>query len=188
MNIGGLGNMNETNATKVLGYVDAPLWTNIDATFTSVSILLTGFTLFFAFRNWYNNKKQLESIKIYLRIKLVNKKILLEEYLSRKDARRSELQGILANQLIKGVTRYNIDYLGNKLYFDNINELQKSKTNVLIIEIENDEIGQFADFIVARLGNDYIVEIKKYIDEFLLQDEGKPTKKLKQETIRKLNL
>ena len=78
-----------------------------------ITILVAFITLFFVIRNWLNNRKQLKAIKIYFFIKYLDKKILIDDKLTRKDARRSEIQGVLGNKLIKGVPRYDIDYLSN---------------------------------------------------------------------------
>ena len=53
--------MSDLNTT--LAWFSSPEWTGIDGGFTAVSILITSFTLFFTFRNWLNNRKQLKKIK-----------------------------------------------------------------------------------------------------------------------------
>ena len=96
-----------------------------------ITILVAFITLFFVIRNWLNNRKQLKAIKIYFFIKYLDKKILIDDKLTRKDARRSEIQGVLGNKLIKGVPRYDIDYLSNESYFNNVFEIQKVRNHII---------------------------------------------------------
>ncbi len=154
-----------------------------------ITILVAFFKLFFVYKNWKNNKKQLKAIKIYLLIKCLDKKILIDDKLTRKDARRSEIQGILGNKLIKGITRYDIDYLANERYFNNVFEIQNAKVDELIIEIDDDEIGQFSDLIVSKLDENEIQEVRNHIITFITycDSKNKPVK-LKDSTKNKLNI
>jgi NADH:ubiquinone oxidoreductase subunit 5 (subunit L)/multisubunit Na+/H+ antiporter MnhA subunit len=167
------------------------MWASVDAVFTLVSIVLTAFTLFFSFRNWRNNKKQkkmnLEKIYIKFYIKKLKKEITIKPYLIRKFFSRQEIQGILANQLIKGVSRYDIDYISHDKYFSDTYKIQTSTKSELIITIEDDEIGQFADTIVMQITDEEAIKIKKTIIDFVKIDDGKPKKKLKNTTLKKLN-
>jgi hypothetical protein len=153
-----------------------------------ITIVVAFITLFFVLRNWNNNKKQLKAIKIYFKIKCLGKYILIEDKLTRKDARRSEIQGILANKLIKGVTRYNIDYLGSEQYFKYIFDLQNTKIDYVIIELENDELAQFADLIIDNLEKKEIFKIKNSITDFMNSPSEILKKGLKNITVEKLGL
>ena len=101
--------------------------------------------LFFTFINWKNDKKQLQKVGIYFKIKSGDKEIPIDTNLSRKDCQRSEIQGILRTKLIKEKNFYNIDYLSTSQYVENIFKIQNSQIpdNKLIIYLEDDELTQF---------------------------------------------
>ncbi|MDK2083297.1 hypothetical protein PT502_05715 [Aliarcobacter butzleri] len=154
-----------------------------------ITILVAFITLFFVIRNWLNNRKQLKAIKIYFFIKYLDKKILIDDKLTRKDARRSEIQGVLGNKLIKGVPRYDIDYLSNESYFNNVFEIQNTKIDELIIEIDDDEIGQFSDLIVSKLDENEIQKVRNHIITFIANCDSKNNPvKLKDSTKSKLDI
>jgi hypothetical protein len=136
--------MNDINTTKeVLGYFQELTWTNIDASFTVVSILLTLLTLFTVIKNYFYNKKQLQVVEVYFNLISNNREVPVDIYLSRKDCRRSEVQGILRTKLIKGRTFYEVDYLANKKYVEQIFLIQTAKSNKLTIYLQDDELSQF---------------------------------------------
>jgi len=159
------------------------LWHWIDA-------LITLGTLAGVWYNYKQNEKQkkfnLEKIAIKFNIKKLNKEILIKPYLIRKFFSRQEIQGVLANQLIKGVSRYDIDYLSHDKYFEDSYKIQRGNLSQLIIDIEDDEIGQFADIIVRELTKEEVLNISINIQSFMDIEDGKPTKKLKDETLEKL--
>lgn len=183
MHIGDLENMNDINITEMIERID-PVITWMD----KVTIVFAAITMITVIYNLFQNRKQLNKIKIYFRINALNNKyILVDENLTRKDLRRSEIQGILANQLIKGEARYNINYLANDKYFEEIVNVQNGKNNFLIIDLIEDEIGQFADLIVEQLSDEEIEKVKHYILEYIKRSSGKPEKMLNQFTHGKLN-
>jgi len=162
------------------GHFNDDLWHWIDA-------FITLGTLAGVWYNYKQNEKQkklnLEKIDINFYIKKLNKEILIKSYLIRKFFSRQEIQGVLANQLIKGVTRYDIEYLSNDRYFEDTYKIQTGDLSQLIIEIEDDEIGQFADIIVRELTKEEVLNISSYIQSF---QDAEAIKKLKPETSEKL--
>ena len=160
-------------------------WTFIDA-------LITIGTLFGV---WYNynedkNKQRLdnEDITIKLNILALDKIIDIEPPIVRKFFSRSEFQGVLGNQLIKGVTRYDIDYLNTQKYYNQLKEIQTDDKQELIIDIKDDEISQFTDVIFKKIDiiKDKIdIKIIEDIEKFL----GETTdfsKRLNENTIKKI--
>jgi hypothetical protein len=162
------------------GHFNNDLWHWIDA-------FITLGTLAGVWYNYKQNKKQkklnLEKIDIKFYIKKLNKEILIKSYLIRKFFSRQEIQGVLANQLIKGVTRYDIDYLSNDKYFEDTYKIQTGGLSQLIINIEDDEIGQFTDIIFNQLNIDEVSKIKVVVNNFIEKTEDI---KLKAETLEKL--
>lgn len=140
-------------------------WTTIDGTFTLVSILITTLTLLVTTKTWWNNKKQLKPIKISFKIKSLDKKITIEDKITRRDTKRSEIQGIIRNKLIKGVNQYKINYLSTANYSENILKVQNVSENEVAIELEDHEISQFADFIIANLFDEELKKVEMILDK-----------------------
>jgi len=108
-----------------------------------VTIIFSIITMIGVFWNIFKNKRQFDKIKIVFIIKSNNKEILIDKNLIRRDCKRSEIQGILRNKLIKGKNVYDIEYLKNDEYFENIYQIQTSQSNVLKIYLEDDELEPF---------------------------------------------
>jgi len=123
-------------------------WTSIDA-------VITIGTLFGVWYNYKEDKKKQklenEDITIKLKVLEIDKIINIEPPIVRKFFSRSEFQGVLGNQLIKGVTRYDIDYLNTQDYYNQLKEIQTDDKQELIIDIKNDEIAQFTDIIFEKI-------------------------------------
>jgi hypothetical protein len=107
------------------------------------TIIFSFFTMFGVFYNIYKNKKQLEKITIYFVVESSGKRILIDENLTRKDCKRSEIQGVLRTKLVKGKIHYEVDYIGEDRYFENIYDIQTGKADSLDIYLKDDELEQF---------------------------------------------
>jgi len=108
-----------------------------------VTIIFSTITMLGVFWNIVRNKRQFDKIKIFFIIKSNNKEILIDKNLIRRDCKRSEIQGILRNKLIKGEKVYDIEYLKSDGYFENIYQVQTIKSDVLKIYLEDDELKPF---------------------------------------------
>lgn len=108
-----------------------------------VTIIFSTITMLGVFWNIVRNKRQFDKIKIFFIIKSNNKEILIDKNLIRRDCKRSEIQGILRNKLIKGEKVYDIEYLKSDDYFVNIYQVQTIKSDVLKIYLEDDELKPF---------------------------------------------
>jgi len=108
-----------------------------------VTIVFSIITMIGVFWNIFRNKRQFDKIKIVFIIKSNNKEILIDKNLIRRDCKRSEIQGILRNKLIKGKTTYDIEYLKSDKYFENIYRIQTVKSDILKIYLEDDELEPF---------------------------------------------
>ena len=106
-----------------------------------VTIFVSFITLFFVFRNWNNNRKQLNKIPIYFNDKRLNLDI------TRQDISRAELQGILGILRVNMKTNYHIEYLTKIDYLDTIYKIQKGKLDKLVIKITERELKQFKNDI-----------------------------------------
>ncbi len=107
------------------------------------TIVVSFFAMFFAGKNWLNDRKKLEKVEVYFNLISNNKEFAVDTNLTRKDCQRSEVQGILRTKLIKGKSFYEIDYLSNKKYVEQIFDIQNSKSNKLTIYLQDDELEQF---------------------------------------------
>ena len=107
------------------------------------TIIFSFFAMFGVFYNIYKSKKQLEKITIYFVVESSGKRILIDKNLTRKDCKRSEIQGVLRTKLVKGKTFYEVDYIGEDRYFENIYDIQTGKADSLDIYLKDDELEQF---------------------------------------------
>jgi len=113
-------------------------WAFIDAIVTSLTVLGVGYNL-------WQNKKQLNPIKI-----LIEKNNIKEElptFILRKNFTRSEVQGILRS-LHDGDT-YNIKFTGNPDFLKAIIKIQQGKSDTLVIPILPQD-----DFNIKKKRND----------------------------------
>lgn len=108
-----------------------------------ITIIFSTVTMFGVFYNFYQNRKQLEKVGVYFNLISNNKEYPIDTSLTRKDCQRSEVQGILRTKLIKGKSFYEIDYLSNKKYVEQIFNIQNSKSDKLTIFLQDDELEQF---------------------------------------------
>ena len=114
---------------KIITYLDY-----VTIVFAFVIMILT-------FLNFLREKKQLEKITIVFLLE--DEEMVVDDNLTRKDCQRSEIQGILRTKLKKEKNFYDIDFLKNRDYFENIYEIQKAKKDKLVIRLSNDEFEQF---------------------------------------------
>ncbi len=122
-------------------------WQYIDAFATTL-------TLYLVWEDYLMRKNENDKINIFFELAPDKKKVQLQPSIVRKFFSRQELQGILANHLNKGVTRYDIKYLASEEYFQNIYEIQTGDKTELIIHLESDEIEQFSEFIEKHISNE----------------------------------
>jgi hypothetical protein len=114
---------------EIIGYLD-----NVTIVFACVIMVLT-------ILNFIRDRRQLEKIKIVFLLE--KREILVDENLTRKDCQRSEIQGVLRTKLKKEIKFYDIDFLKENKYFENIYQIQKAKEDKLIIKVSQSELEQF---------------------------------------------
>ena len=131
MSIGGLESMENEIIKSTITWMD---W---------ITIIFSFITMLGVVYNYFRNRKQLDKIIIIFKIISTNKELIIDKNLTRKDCQRSEIQGILRTKLIKGFKIYEIDYIGDNKYFENIYNIQIAKEDKLIIELKDDELKQF---------------------------------------------
>lgn len=105
------------------------------------TIIFAFLAMFGAFYNIYNFKKRLEKVDIYFN----DKKLAIP--LIRKECTRGEIQGLLAMFRKNMGINFHIEFMGSVEYLDLIMDIQKNKSNKLIIKLIEEEIGQFKDEI-----------------------------------------
>jgi len=138
LNIGGLGSMRDLNAT--LTWFSSPEWAGVDGTFTIFSIFITSFTLFFAYRNWLNNKKQLKKIDIFLEFYDGYKEKIYP--IKRKNFSRAELKGIL-RELHDDREHYKLSYMAENEFLDGIFKVQDGESDEFIMKIREKDFFKF---------------------------------------------
>ncbi len=106
-----------------------------------ITIIFSFFAMFFAFKNWWNSKKELEKISICFN----NKELNLD--ITRKDFTRQELQGILGILRVDMTKNYDIQFLKKIEYLDLIYQIQIGNKSSLNIEITESELKQFRNEI-----------------------------------------
>lgn len=118
---------------------------NISSIWTSIDGLITTGTLLAVIINIYINAKnkeiELQKIPVYFN----NRRLNLD--ITRKDFTRQELQGILGILRKDMKVNYEVAYLSEIAYIDDIYKIQKSKLDELIIKITDKELEQFKDDI-----------------------------------------
>jgi len=108
-----------------------------------VTIVFSFITMLFVIYSFIKSRKQLDKISMVFQIKSNNKEIEIDKNLTRKDCTRSEIQGVLRTKLQKGFPIYEIDYIGEEKYFENIYNIQTAKSDKLFIQLKDNELEQF---------------------------------------------
>lgn len=102
---------------------------------------------------FYNYWRQNQQIQIYFLSD--NKEIFLENIsIIRKHITRSEILGMLGVIQKNSKERYNIEYLSEAKFFENLYRIQKGASQKLIIEVSADELLQFSIKNHGNLKND----------------------------------
>jgi hypothetical protein len=107
------------------------------------TIIFSFLTMLFVGYNFVKNRKQFDKIEIIFKVLSTKQEITIDKNLTRKDCKRSEIQGILRTKLTKEARTYNINYIGTDEYFENIYQIQIAKSDYLYIELGDDELSQF---------------------------------------------
>ena len=117
----------------------------IDSTISildKITIVFATITMITVLWNWVKNRKSNDKIKIYFQTKTTT--VLLENIsIIRKHITRSEVLGILGVVQKNSKERYDIAYLSETSFFDDLYEIQIGKSDKLIIEITDEELKQF---------------------------------------------
>ncbi|MGD9596463.1 hypothetical protein [Wolinella succinogenes] len=91
----------------------------------------------------YNHFRQNQKIQIYFL--LGGKEIFLENLsIIRRHITRSEILGMLGVIQKNSKERYNIEYLSEAKFFEDLYELQKGGSKKLLIKVTADELEQFS--------------------------------------------
>jgi hypothetical protein len=161
-------------------FVDSPLWKYIDA-------FATAFTLALVFIEFYDRRRENDTVPIYFKIKSLNLRVLVDKNLLRKDIRRSEVQGVLRSNLNQDRNVYTISFLSSDEYLQSIGEIQKGQLNELNIELKDTELYDFRDLIKKELANEgidysvieaYLIDKKKQ-DSIIVQKLDKILEQIK---------
>ncbi|OHE05242.1 hypothetical protein [Sulfurimonas sp. RIFOXYB12_FULL_35_9] len=107
-----------------------------------ITIFFATITMLAVLWNWYKNKKSNDKIVIYFQTQ--TETILLKNIsIIRKHITRSEVLGILGVVQKNSKERYNIAYLSQTRFFNDLYDIQTSKSDKLVIEITDEELEQF---------------------------------------------
>jgi hypothetical protein len=99
-------------------------------------------TVLFVIYKWWQDRKQDE--KIAISFSLNGREILLENIsIIRRHITRSEILGILGVIQKNSKERYNIDYLSDVRFFEDLYKIQKGTLNKLVIVVTDNELEQF---------------------------------------------
>ncbi len=118
--------------------INTGMWTSIDGLITTGTLIAVIINIYI---NAKNKEVELQKIPIYFNEKRLNLDI------TRKDFTRQELQGVLGILRKNMKNHYEVDYLSEIAYLDDIYKIQKSKLDKLIIKITEKELEQFKDDI-----------------------------------------
>lgn len=121
----------------LLIFINTSIWTSFDGLITTGTLLAVIFNLA------VNNQKKIEEsqiIPIYFIVKETNIKYQLNLDIPRKDITRSEIQGLLSNFSTDSTKRYNIDFMSDLEYLENIYQVQNNKKHQLEIYISEIEL------------------------------------------------
>lgn len=117
----------------------------IDSTISildKITIIFATITMVTVLWNWFKNIKSNDKIVIYFQTQTTT--VLLENIsIIRKHITRSEVLGILGVVQKNSKERYNIAYLSQTRFFNDLYEIQIGKSNKLVIEITDEELEQF---------------------------------------------
>jgi len=117
----------------------------IDSTISildKITIVFATITMVTVLWNWFKNIKSNDKIVIYFQTQTTT--VLLENIsIIRKHITRSEVLGILGVVQKNSKERYNIAYLSQTRFFDDLYEIQIGKSDKLVIEITDEELEQF---------------------------------------------
>lgn len=107
-----------------------------------VTIIFSFITMIFVAYKWWQDRKQGE--KVTISFSLNGREICLENIsIIRRHITRSEILGMLGVIQKNSKERYNIDYLSDARFFEDLYAVQKGKLNKLVIDVTGDEIEQF---------------------------------------------
>ncbi len=118
--------------------INTGIWTSIDGLITTGTLIAVIVNIYI---NAKNKEVELQKIPIYFNEKKLNLDI------TRKDFTRQELQGILGILRKNMKIQYEVEYLSEIAYLDDIYKIQKSKMDKLVIKITEKELEQFKDEI-----------------------------------------
>lgn len=108
-------------------------------TLDKITIVFAFFMMLAVFYNYY---RQNQKIQIYFLIG--GKEIFLENIsIIRKHITRSEILGMLGVIQKNSKERYNIEYLSETKFFEDLYAIQKGGSQKLFIEVSTDELEQF---------------------------------------------
>ena len=111
-------------------------------TWTFIDALITIITVIGVFYGLYKNYRQSQKVEIFFKKKDGEvKRIPIS--LTRKNATRSEISGLLGMLQKDSKKRHNIDYMTREDYFNDLYKLQEAKISKLYIEVSDEELDQF---------------------------------------------
>jgi hypothetical protein len=115
-----------------------------------ITIVFSFFAMLAAGLNWWNDRKQkklsLTKIKIFFKVEGIEEDKPRFEII-RKDLTRAEIAGYLSVFQKNSKDRYNIPYLLEETYFQDIFNIQNGQVddNKLVIEMSKEEQDKFID-------------------------------------------
>lgn len=116
------------------------VWNNLITWADQLAIIFAFFSMLYAGKNYYKNKKQEEKLNQNIHITLTCPQTgashTLKQTIKRRYASRAEIQGLLAN-VYQEDKRYNIPYMGKANYSAQIEAIQNGNSDTLTIEIDD---------------------------------------------------
>jgi len=124
---------------NIINWFSSNLWTFFDGVITLGTLIIVTINLIL---NKRKEKLQNQEIKIFFIID--NKKKDTKLTIIRKHFTRSEVLGIVGI-LQKDISkRFNIEYMKNKKFLDDVIDIQQGKKDEIDIQVTNEELEQFS--------------------------------------------
>ena len=118
----------------MFGYFAGEEWAFIDALVTMLTVMGVLYTS-------YQNYKQSQKIKIYVKVNTTQRYINHE--LIRRNVTRSEIQGILGAMRVDMTKGYHLASIGNSSFSKDIYRIQSGKSDKLTVHMTDKELVQF---------------------------------------------
>lgn len=124
-------------ALVVLPLVQSDVWGVLDGWITLGTLLAV-------FKNGYDNHRReimdAQLIPVWLQVNDLGKRYRLRLSITRSNVNRAEIQGLLGNFQIDSAGRYNISFLSEEAYAQQLRLIQLGERDELVISMSNAEL------------------------------------------------